>query len=188
MQGDWPDADDHTAVSEPVTDGGEPECTDKLCSGEATFALWMGEKFSRVNQPPEASDLDDGDLAPYVCEECLPRYERLHGEHGEFVRPEERLVTDGGTDVVPVHLTKYPEDAELEVETDSDGQPVVTNHDELETIDTVYGLTRESVEEHGLERDIVTPGDVLWHDAFADIEAGDEYVLEELERGEEGEE
>lgn len=76
------------------------ECTDKLCSNDAEYALWMDGlgQFSRARNP-EDPNLDDGDLSPYICEDCLARYQEHHG--GEFVRPEERLVTDGGEDEAP---------------------------------------------------------------------------------------
>jgi predicted nucleic acid-binding Zn-ribbon protein len=82
-----------------VTDGGDTgkKCTDKTCMGEATYALWMGEQFSRVADAHPSYSYDDGDLHPHVCEDCLPRYRDLHGDKGEFVSPEEKLVTDGGT-------------------------------------------------------------------------------------------
>ena len=86
-----------------VTDGGHPDgedsqkqCTDKVCVGSAQYALWMGEHFSRVSDAHPSFSYDDGDLHPHVCEECLPRYRDLHGDKGEFVRPEEKLVTNGG--------------------------------------------------------------------------------------------
>ena len=72
------------------------QCTDKTCMGEAVYALWMGEQFSRVADAHPSYSYDDGDLHPHVCEDCLPRYRDLHGDKGEFVRPEEKLVADGG--------------------------------------------------------------------------------------------
>ena len=73
------------------------QCTDKTCMGEATYALWMGANFSRVADPHPSYSYDDGDLHPHVCQDCLPRYRDLHGDKGEFIRPEEKLVADGGT-------------------------------------------------------------------------------------------
>lgn len=90
------------AMSESATPTGETtdtdnkQCTDKACQNPAKYALWMGDQFSRVREPHEAFNYEDGDLHPYVCETCLPRYERYHGDHGEFVRPVEKLVADGG--------------------------------------------------------------------------------------------
>jgi hypothetical protein len=74
----------------------QTECTDKLCEGDAKHALWMGVKFSRVVDAPESVSYEDGDLHPHVCDGCLARYERRHGNKGEFVRPREKIVTDGG--------------------------------------------------------------------------------------------
>lgn len=86
------------ATEEVATDGGYVECTDKLCEGRAKWALWMPrrEDFSRVHDPHPTLPYEDGDKHPYVCDFCLERYEWRHGHNGEFVRPEEKLVTDGG--------------------------------------------------------------------------------------------
>jgi hypothetical protein len=78
----------------PMTDS--TQCTDKTCMGEAVYALWMGEQFSRVADAHPSYSYDDGDLHPHVCEDCLPRYRDLHSDKGEFIRPEEKLVADGG--------------------------------------------------------------------------------------------
>lgn len=75
----------------PDTDDATATCTDKQCTNPAKYALWMGDQFSRVRDPHEAFDYEDGDLHPHVCDSCLPRYEQLHGDHGEFVRPREKL-------------------------------------------------------------------------------------------------
>lgn len=69
------------------------------CHGEAEFAYWMPDigQFSRV-QSPEHDLLDDGDLAPYVCESCRNHMAGSpHWDGDRFYRPEEKLVTDGGT-------------------------------------------------------------------------------------------
>lgn len=83
-------------------------------------------------------------------------------------------------EVVPVHLVAYADDAELDVD-DSGEYPTVENHDEVEKYDTVYALQRESVEKWGLEKDIVTPDSPMWRDEFADLEAGDEFQLDQGE-------
>ena len=76
-----------------------PECTDKLCERQAEFAYRFGDGFSRVRNPEDASELEDGDLAPFVCETCRDRMAQSpHWDESRFVRPEETLipVTDGG--------------------------------------------------------------------------------------------
>lgn len=80
--------------------GIESECTNMNCHGEAEFAYWMPDlgQFSRV-QSPEHDILDDGDLAPYVCESCRDHMAGSpHWDGERFYRPEEKLITDGGTD------------------------------------------------------------------------------------------
>jgi hypothetical protein len=70
------------------------------CSGDAEFAYWMPDlgHFSEVRSP-EHDQLDDGDLAPYVCESCRNRMAAgPHWDSERFVRPQEKLVTDGGTE------------------------------------------------------------------------------------------
>lgn len=94
-------------------DGAVKQCTDKICEGEARFALWMGDQFSRVVDAHESMSYDSGDLHPHVCESCLPRYKDLHGDKGEFIRPNERLVTDGGANDGEVKRTVAVDD-ELE--------------------------------------------------------------------------
>lgn len=81
-------------MPESATD--QSECTDKLCDSDATYALWMSDHFSRVMDPHESMPYDGGDLHPYVCEDCLHRYERIHGDKGEFIRPVEKIAADGG--------------------------------------------------------------------------------------------
>jgi hypothetical protein len=80
-----------------VGDGGQTECTDKLCDGVAEFACWMPDRgdFARVRNP-ERDDLSDGDLCPFLCESCRDRRAGSSLYDGfRFVRPEEKLVTDG---------------------------------------------------------------------------------------------
>jgi len=88
-------------MSEQSTSGTErSECTTMDCSGEAECAYWMPDlgQFSEVRSP-EHDQLDDGDLAPYVCERCRDRMASgPHWDEERFARPEEKLVTlaDGG--------------------------------------------------------------------------------------------
>jgi hypothetical protein len=90
------------------TDGTDrTQCTDKTCMGEAVYALWMGEQFSRVADAHPSYSYDDGDLHPHVCQDCLSRYRDLHGDKGEFVRPEEKLVTDGRGESAGVERYRY---------------------------------------------------------------------------------
>jgi len=94
-----------------VTEGTErTQCTDKTCTGEARYALWMGDQFSRVRNAPPAMSYDDGDLHPHVCENCLPRYERHHGDKGEFVRPSEKLAVGGRCSVGTEQSTQWTAD------------------------------------------------------------------------------
>lgn len=78
----------------------EKTCTVMDCSGDAEFAYWMPDlgHFSEVRSP-EHDQLEDGDLAPFVCESCRDRMAASpHWEADRFARPEEKLVTaaDGG--------------------------------------------------------------------------------------------
>lgn len=76
------------------------ECTNMNCHAGAQFAYWMADlgQFSRVRSP-EHDLLDDGDLAPYVCGSCRDYMaDSPHWDADGFVRPEEKLVTDGGTE------------------------------------------------------------------------------------------
>jgi hypothetical protein len=76
------------------------ECTNMNCHAEAEYAYWMPDlgQFSRVRSP-EHDMLDDGDLAPYVCESCRDHMAGTSHWDGErFYRPEEKLVADGGTE------------------------------------------------------------------------------------------
>jgi hypothetical protein len=83
--------------------GPDSECTNMNCHGDAEFAYWMPDlgQFSRV-QSPDHDMLDDGDLAPYVCEAC--RDYMAGGPHWDaerFVRPQEKLIADGGEPLGP---------------------------------------------------------------------------------------
>lgn len=70
----------------------DAQCTDKLCNNEAEFAYRFGDGFSRVHSP-ERGDLEDGDLCPFVCEDCRDRMAASpHHEAERFVRPEETLI------------------------------------------------------------------------------------------------
>lgn len=76
------------------------ECTIMQCSGDAKYAYWMPDlgEFSKVRNPTHDL-LEDGDLSPYVCESCRDRMASSpHWTADRFVRPEEKLVTDGGRD------------------------------------------------------------------------------------------
>lgn len=87
-------------MSRTTDDTDQAECTIMDCSGDAEFAYWMPDlgHFSEVRSP-EHDFLEDGDLAPYVCESCRDRMAASsHWDEDRFSRPEEKLVTDGGTD------------------------------------------------------------------------------------------
>jgi len=80
-----------------MTDPDRQQCTDKLCENPGKYALWMGERFSRLVDGTESEPYEEGDYHPFICENCLNRYREHHDRDGwEFVRPEEKLVTDGG--------------------------------------------------------------------------------------------
>lgn len=83
------------------------------------------------------------------------------------------------TELVPVHLVAYDEDAELDVDY-SGYEPVVENHDQLvnsgQTHDEVRAMSRKSAEQ--FDMDIVEPDDSLWRDEFADLESGDSWKLD----------
>lgn len=79
------------------------------------------------------------------------------------------------TEAMPVHFEAYEDDADLDVEIDADDNPIVTNHDELETVDVVYGMKPSDVEEWDLH--VVTPKSPFWEEEFADISLGDEFEL-----------
>jgi hypothetical protein len=73
-------------------------CTIMECSGDPEYAYWMPDlgQFSRA-QDPEHDLLDDGDLAPYVCESCRDRMAASpHWDAEQFVNPREKLIADGG--------------------------------------------------------------------------------------------
>lgn len=122
------DADAEAADdSEVRTDGGtdEPTCTDKLCDQPAAFAYWMGDQFSRARDP-EDPDLADGDLCPYVCEDCRDRMaDSPHYDAERFARPAEKLATDGGGLRDPTDTEWCPECARWRLSCahlDGDGQ------------------------------------------------------------------
>lgn len=74
------------------------ECTNMECSGDAEFGYWMPGlgHFSEVRSP-EHDQLEDGDLAPYVCESCRDRMAAgPHWNADRFVNPREKLFADGG--------------------------------------------------------------------------------------------
>lgn len=84
-------------MGEQQSDGSEHECTNMNCHGEAEYAYWMPDlgQFSRVRNP-EHDMLDDGDLAPYVCESCRDHMAgSSHWDESRFFRPEEKLVAGG---------------------------------------------------------------------------------------------
>jgi hypothetical protein len=90
-------------MTEPEEPQTEQQCTNMNCHGDAEFAYWMPDlgQFSRV-QSPDHDMLDDGDLAPYVCEAC--RDNMAGGPHWDaerFVRPQEKLIADGGEPLGP---------------------------------------------------------------------------------------
>jgi hypothetical protein len=77
----------------------QTECTIMYCLGDAEFAYWMPDlgHFSEVRSP-EHDFLEDGDLAPHVCESCRDRMaSSSHWDGNRFVRPREKFVADGGT-------------------------------------------------------------------------------------------
>lgn len=74
------------------------ECTIMGCSETAEFAYWMPDlgQFSKVRNPEHVL-MEDGDLAPYVCESCRDRMASSpHWDGDRFARLTEKLVTDGG--------------------------------------------------------------------------------------------
>jgi hypothetical protein len=86
-----------------MTNGTErSECTIMDCSGEAEYGYWMPGlgQFSRAKDP-EHDLLDDGDLAPYVCEGCRDRMAAgPHWDGERFVNPRAKLIADGGTELI----------------------------------------------------------------------------------------
>lgn len=89
------------------------------------------------------------------------------------------VATDGGDEIVLVHRTIYPDDADIEIDNSGD-VPTVANHDELPEVESVIALRRSKVEVHGLEGDIVEPGDSLWREEFEEMGAGDIIELDEV--------
>jgi hypothetical protein len=108
-----------------IPDGGAPQCTIMECSGEAEFAYWMPDigDFSRVRNP-EHYLLDDGDLSPYVCEACRDRLgDSPHYDSERFVRPEEKLVADGGEPLITAECPDCCERYDPENESTADHDP-----------------------------------------------------------------
>ena len=70
-------------------------CTIKTCDRPAEWALWMGDDFSRVRDPHPVREYEDGDIHPFVCSSCRESGVFAHSDM-EFVRPEEKLIADGG--------------------------------------------------------------------------------------------
>jgi len=89
--------------------------------------------------------------------------------------------TTDGSELVPVLLVAYEDDADLDVDYDGE-DPTVENHDDVVnnggTYEEVRALTRKSAEEHDLS--IVTPEDSLWDERFGDLDSGDAWRVEEL--------
>jgi len=82
------------------------------------------------------------------------------------------------SELVPVHLVAYEDDADLDV----NDRGEVQNHDELVNKGQTYGevrvLNRGSAEQYDL--DIVEPDDSLWDGRFEDLESGDAWRVDEL--------
>lgn len=81
------------------------QCTDRLCEHAGEYAYWMGDGngFSRVHEPHPSNPYEDGDLHPFVCESCRDRMAATaHWDADRFVRPREKLITDGGADASDV--------------------------------------------------------------------------------------
>jgi len=105
-------------ASDDASDAGT-ECTTMQCGQEAVYAYWMPDlgQFSRARSP-EHDLLDDGDLCPYVCESCRDRMVASpHYKTGEFVRPEEKLIADGGRSDGGVERGPYIEETKVEIVT-----------------------------------------------------------------------
>lgn len=82
------------------------------------------------------------------------------------------------SDTLIVQFVCYEDSADLEIEYDEDGLPVVQNHDEIvengETYDEVRALhDTEQNREHVTDSMIVEPGDYRWKPEYADFEVGD---------------
>jgi len=102
-------------------------CTVKTCNADPKWALWMGDDFSRVRDPHPVREYEDGDIHPFVCSTC-----RESGVFSrtdmEWVRPEEKLIADGGRDQSgdgvgrsDGEITRYCEGCEAEVTATWDG-------------------------------------------------------------------
>lgn len=88
--------------------------------------------------------------------------------------------TPDAPELVPIECEAYDDDAELEI--DYEGHPTVENHQELVTAGHVYteirAMNRRDAEAHNFR--IIEEDDVLWDEEFADLDAGDEWRLDEL--------
>lgn len=96
---------------------------------------------------------------------------------------EEELAPDGGEEVVPVYYVAFEEEADIEVEWGSDGEPRVTNRDQLkdagQTYGEIRGVGRSTAQEWNMH--VVEPGDPLWSDELEGIRAGESYRVQELD-------
>lgn len=82
------------------------------------------------------------------------------------------------TETIIAHFVAYDESATVETEVDEDGQYIVSNHDELvdagQTHEEIRALAAtEQNRDYLSEHMIVTEGDPLWRDEFAEMESGD---------------
>lgn len=64
-------------------------CTHGDCTNDAEFALCIGGEFSVVYRAHSSSDLEQGDLHPFVCGGHRPLYVEMF-QHGTFRRVDER--------------------------------------------------------------------------------------------------
>jgi len=84
------------------------------------------------------------------------------------------------TEYVPVHTVAYENAADVDYNPDT-GR--IENHDELvengDTYDEIVMMRESQAIEHGLESEIVRPGDVLWSDDVAELGQGDSLRLDE---------
>lgn len=81
-------------------------------------------------------------------------------------------------DVLIVQFVCYEDSADLDIEYDDAGMPMIENHDELvangDTYDEIRALSNtEQNRRHVSEEMIVEPDDYRWKDKYADFEAGD---------------
>ena len=80
-------------------------------------------------------------------------------------------------EIVPVHVVRYENDENVEIEEDENGYPLIANHDELAKLNVVIGMERGTAEEHGYGENILTPSHPLWCDEYADIDYCEEIVI-----------